>query len=292
MGGGYVPLTSMVLRWFSIRKSLMTAIVMSGGGLGTVIASPVANYLLSMFDWRVSYLIIGCFVLVGILVAAQFLKRDPAQMGLQPYGEQKRTEDGPKLEARGFTLKETIATRQFWIFNTFSFCLGFSAYVLVVHIVPYIIDLGISSTIGASILATIGAFSVIGRLIMGASADRIGNRMVTSIGFMVLLAALVLLLPAKDVWTFYLFAALFGFAWSSGVAVSPLVAELFGLGSHGFILALASIGFNIGAVFGPVAGGYIFDVTHSYQLAFILCIVLSIVGVILPLLLKPIKRKI
>ena len=88
----------------------------------------------------------------------------------------------------------------------------------------------------------------------------------------------------------YLFAAVFGFAHGGvGASESPLVARLFGLSSHGLILGVASLGFTTGAAVGPFLTGYIFDVTGSYRVAFLACVAISIVGLILTTLLTPIK---
>ena len=91
---------------------------------------------------------------------------------------------------------------------------------------------------------------------------------------------------------FYTFAVIFGFAYGAGVtAESPLIAELFGLGSHGAILGLAIFCFTIGAAIGPLQAGYIFDVSSSYQTAFLTCGVIAILGFISAALLRPISNK-
>ncbi len=89
---------------------------------------------------------------------------------------------------------------------------------------------------------------------------------------------------------FFLFAAIFGLGHGSLQAMfSPMVAELFGLGSHGTILGIASFTGVIGAAIGPVLAGYIFDVTGSYQVAFLVSAAIGVVGLILSTTLRPIK---
>ena len=79
-------------------------------------------------------------------------------------------------------------------------------------------------------------------------------------------AASFWLLPVRREWELYLFAAVFGFGFGAGVSHSPLIAELFGLTSHGLILGVNVLGYSLGAAAGPVVAGYLFDVTGDYQL--------------------------
>ena len=71
---------------------------------------------------------------------------------------------------------------------------------------------------------------------------------------------------------------------------STVVAELFGLKSHGLILGLISFGFTIGAAVGPLITGYLFDLTGNYQAAFMVCAALGVIGLILTAALRPIKK--
>ena len=292
MGGAMVPLVSTVARWFTKRRSMMTGIVMTGTGIGTLIAPPVANQLISTYDWRTSYIILGSVVLVVVILAAQFLRRDPSQIGQVPYGESEGGEQGLKLGAEGFSLNEAVYTRQFWVFIAMSFCLAFCNFTVLVHIAPHATDLGISAASAANILATVGGLSIVGRVVLGSAGDRIGNRQVFIIGFILMSAALLWLVPATEIWMLYLFAVVYGFASAGGGAsTSPLVAGLFGLSSHGLILGVTSLGNTTGGAIGPFLAGYIFDMTGSYQVAFLVCAAVGIVGLVLTVLLKPIRGK-
>ena len=100
--GGYVPLVSTVARWFVKRRGLVTGIVISGIGLGTMVVPPIAAQLISSYGWRTSYIIVGIAALVLIILAAQFLKRDPSQVGQLPYGGVKQ--ESLDLGAKEFSL--------------------------------------------------------------------------------------------------------------------------------------------------------------------------------------------
>jgi len=86
---------------------------------------------------------------------------------------------------------------------------------------------------------------------------------------------------------FYLFAIIFGFGYGGVAALmSPVPAELFGLRSLGVIVGVAMFSFTVGGAIGPVLAGSIFDITGSYQLAFLICAGVSVIGLILSSLFK------
>ena len=292
MGGSWVPIVSTIARWFVKRRNLMTGIALTGVGAGTLIVPPVISRLISAYNWHTSYLILGSIIMVAVVLVAQLLRRDPAQAKQRPYGESEGEKQELGSEIHVFSLKEAVHTRQFWLASGMFFCFGFSVYTIMAHIVLDATGVAISSVSAANILATLGGLSIVGRIVLGSAADRFGNRQIFIIGFVLMAAALFWLVPNKEVWGLYLFAGVFGFAFGGcATSESPLVAGLFGLSSHGLILGVMSLlGFTLGAAIGPFVAGHIFDMTSSYELAFIVSGALSVVGLILTILLSPIEK--
>jgi MFS family permease len=291
MSASFISLTSTVARWFIKRRGIMTGIVLSGTGIGGLIAPPVATRLISTYHWRASYLIMGGVILVIVTLAAHFLRRDPTQVGQVPYGES-RGEQRLGIGTWGFSLKEAVDTRQFYIASAMFFCCGFGMFALMVHSVPHTSELGFPAVTAANILAVISGLTIVGRLALGSVADRFGNRPIFIIGFILMSAALLWLVSAREIWTLYFCAAVFGFAnGGMGTSESPLVAELFGLSSHGLILSIMGGGFTTGAAVGPFVAGYLFDIAGNYRVAFLVCAAVSLLGLILTLLLTPLKAE-
>jgi len=205
-----------------------------------------------------------------------------------PYGEEAASADSLNGAGRSFTLREATGTRQFWVVCVIYLFALFCAQAILIHIAPYALDLGISATNAANILATIGGASIVGRFIMGSAGDRFGHRLAIVICFIILVVALSVLQFARELWMLYLVAVIYGFAHGGVFAlVSPLIAELFGLSSHGVIFGIIIFSGTIGGATGPLLAGRIFDVTGSYQLAFLVCAVVIVVALILSLLLRP-----
>ena len=290
MSGAFVPLLSTVARWFLKRRGLMTGIVAAGSGMGALTGPPVAIRLVSIYGWRVSYAILGSVVLLGVVLLAQLIKKGPAQVGQVAVGENQIGQQGSPPRAEGLSLKETLHSPRFWVFFPTGFCYGYCVFAIMVHMVPHAIELNISAIRAANILATIGGLSILGKVLLGRAGDIIGSRYILMLGFILMGAALIWLVPAKTAWMLFSSAGFFGFAFG-GIAVShsPLIAELFGLRSHGLIFGVLNISVMIGAATGPLLTGYLFDVTNSYQTAFLLCATISFIGIILAAFLRIMK---
>jgi len=293
LSGAVVPMVTTVARWFVKRRGMMTGITISGLGMGTLVMPPITNWLISTYGWRTSYIIIGITALVLVTSAAQFMKRDPAQIGQLPYGGNEVKKDDLNLAAADFSLRQAMQTRQLWLLCTMLFFFGASLQIIMVHIVPHATDLEISAASAAIILAIIGGLSTGGRVTMGITGDRIGNKLAFIMSFGLISAALFWLLAAKGLWMLYLFAVIFGFGYGGiAVLVSPIVAEQFGLNSLGIILGVVIFSCAIGETIGPVVAGHIFDTTGSYNLAFLICAAVSFISLILVSRLRPVDLKI
>jgi MFS transporter, OFA family, oxalate/formate antiporter len=288
LGGTFVPLTSTTARWFVAKRGLMTGIVTAGVGLGAFVGPPIANWLIRIYDWRVSYMILGSVALAGISAAAQLLKRDPAQVGATPYG----AADGPAYPSNtmtaGLSLREALRTRQFWVTCVVFVCYGFSLSTILLHLAPHATDMGVSSSSAANLLAALGGASVIGKLLLGRAADSIGNKSVYLVSFLLMAASLIWLVPATQLWALYVFAVTFGVAYGGlATAHSSIVAWMFGMKQHGTIFGVSFNGWTLGSAIGPIVAGRLFDVTHTYDSAFYLCTALAITGLLLTTTLKP-----
>lgn len=280
------PVMTTVSRWFIKRRGLALGIVTAGIGLGTVVMSPLASYLISSYSWRISYLIIGISALVIVIIASVFLRKNPQEKGLLPYGEIQNSQNVAVSPSVGISLREAIRTRNLWLLLAMWMLITFGTFMVVTHVVRYAQDTGIPPLTAATILSTIGAASIAGRITMGALSDRIGTRIALTICVVSQAILILWLTTLSDVWEFYLFALLFGFVYAGAIPLFPAITgELFGLGHMGLIFAFVTLGGGIGGALGPLLAGYIFDTTGRYSTAFLIAASLSMISIaLLPLL--------
>lgn len=290
MSAVLVPTLSTVARWFVKMRAFMTGIVLAGTGIALMVIVPAANQAILNYGWRTAYIIMGIVVIVIVVIAAQFLRRDPYQSGKLPYGYDGTNTSASGTGTYGLFFREALLTNQIWLISLVYFCTYFIYSIFLVHTVIYATGKGFSSVQAVAIMAFLGGGGITGRMLMGIFADRIGNKQAMVFGAGLMMVTLFWLFMAKDLWMLFLFGVIFGFG-HGGMATmeSPIVANVFGMRSHGVILGLVFFSDTLGGATGPFLAGYIFDVTSSYHLAFFLCAILGVVNVIAILLIKPLK---
>jgi MFS family permease len=293
IGGCWPGLLPAVAKWFTARRGLMTGIVASGIGFGTITHPPLAEWLISNYGWRTAYFIIGLLTLVLIVGVSQFLKRDPQQIGQLPYGMEKLDGNKTKYEISGHTFKEAIRTLQFWLLSTVYICYGYCLHTTMVHIAPHVQDIGFSAAHAARILAIIGVTSIFARIIIGGASDRFGVKPSLIVGLLILALSLLWVHIATTLPLLYLFGILFGIASGAVISLQALAAgDLFGLRALGIILGTVAFLYTIGGAVGAIISGYIFDVAGSYRLAFWIAEGISVLAFALTYLLHlPVRTK-
>ena len=276
-GPAYPTSMSLVSRWFTKRRGLAVGIVSSGSGIGIVVMSPIAAWLITSFGWQNSYLIMALIALFVMVPSALLLKRAPGEVAVSPEVERIDTDTTNSFEKQfpnqlgGLSLPQAVKTTNFWLMIIIYFLLAFCVYIVITHIVPHAIDLSINPVQAASILSLIGGTSILGRLLMGTASDSIGRKQIIMICALLMAGTMLWLIQSSELWMLYLFAAVFGFSYGGGDA--PLIAiigDIFGERHLGVIMPVTSVGWPIGAAVGSALAGYIFDINGSYTFAFII----------------------
>jgi MFS family permease len=273
---------STIARWFVVRRGMMSGLVKVGTGAGQFLMPLVATWLIAVLGWRHAYLFMGALAMTVLVAAAQLMRRDPQGLGLQPDNGIHDNRRTSRLDSPGLSLQAAARTKQFWIICIAEFAIFFCLLTTIVHIIPHAQDKGLNPGVAAAVLSTIGAVSMLGRIIMGTINDKIGGRRSLITCFILLISSLLWLMLAASPWMFFLFAAIYGFAHGGFFTVmSPTIAELFGTRSHGLLFGTVLFCGTIGGAIGPLLTGYIFDTAGSYQIAFVILTVLSILGCLL-----------
>lgn len=295
MGTGplYVVPMSIVSRWFDKKRGLALGLSSMGIGLGTMIMTPFATYLITNYNWHTAYLVIGLIAWIIVAPLSRFLKKGPAEIGTLPNGAGRTDSavpaEGAATAAVKSSLLSIIRSRNFWLITFIHFFFAACVFFVFSHLVPHITDIGFTPIEAALVISLLGAASIPGRLFMGIASDRIGRKVTPIICTLFMVAAIAWLIWARDLWSLYLFAVVYGFFYSGfGSSTAALISDSFDLGNIGVVFGLLEMGIGIGAATGAAVGGYIFDISNSYEAAFLIIALALLVDA---LLFTMVKRK-
>ena len=297
MGVGGVPLWATVSRWFIARRGLALGIVTAGAGIGILIMSPFAGYLIRNYSIHTAYLIMGAISLVLIGLSTLVLKKEPGDLGLKPYGAEEAYSTGRKgphqeelSEAEvEWRVSQALRAGSFWILVTATFFSGMGFFIVVTNIVAHATDLGVSEVIAPYLLSIIGGSGALGTVVMGLGSEKVGIR-----GALVLCLGLqgIMLFWLTGVSSFPLFcvnAVIFGFGYGGVLPQVPsITAQFFGLKFLGTILGFVIMAMILGGAMGSVVGNLFYDFVqpHSYIPAFWLGVGFYTAAMVLILILR------
>ena len=312
LGGTATPLTTIVVRWFPQRPGTALGIIYAGFGGASAILPIIAELLISIDGWRfgfrgLSFLIWGAFIVGVILLREPPAATVPSSSAPQRAnpgdssvsGERPSRSSTQASSGQGYSLdfKSALRTMPFWTVFAMMFCADLGLNMIMVHLVPQSIDAGIGSSIAATFLTVTGLAMMIGTMAGGVLGDQIGARR-TYLGSMVLICIALIWLTGSiwvtaspEVWTYYLFAVVFGLGtggWFPQIAV--LATRMFGTRELGSIFGALLVGAGLGGVVGPILAGYVFDTLGSYRIAFVIATCVAFVAVLLATLLDDSRR--
>ena len=281
-GAFVVSTISAVVRWFDEKRGLAVGIANSGVGIGIIVLAPVATILTLSYGWRMTFVILGAFFLVLIVVSAFMMQSNPKHT---------RQVQMRKVDA-SLSLRQSVFTKPFLMLYVIYFFMETCMTSVFVHIVPLALDIGISSVIASSVLGVIGGSLLFSMVIAGAISDKIGNKNMLTVCLIILAGILFWLIWADNLWMLYVFAIILGFSGSGILIVrTTIVREFFGVDNVGVNLGVLSTTVAVGGVLGPILFGYIFDVSGSYQSGLVFCLLVSLVAAVLSHLLKTPQRE-
>ncbi len=290
--GFSTPLFTAVGNWFVRRQGIAFGLAQSGIGLGGLLI-PLLSWLIAQYGWRAAALAAGITIFVVAIPIAFVMRHKPEQYGYVPDGETTPSEETREVSRQAdFTAREALRTRAFWLLSfTFSIRVMVTSAVTV-HIMPFLLDSGFPREVAAAALGSIAFISVAGRLGFGWLGDRIAKRYVIAVLLLLLAGSFLLLGHVKSLWQLFIFLALYAPAYGGEATLMQTIrGEYFGRRAFGTIMGFMGMVMILGTVAGPLFAGYAWDITGSYNLAFMVFAGTMAVAVGLVLLAKPPVKK-
>lgn len=277
---GFGPLIADISHWFMKRRGIAVALVASGNYLSGALWPTLLADMLADSGWRQVYLFLAVITLVVVIPLSFLLRR---RVPIEAHGMAEAA-SALKAKSAGFSPR----TLQYLLgLAGIGCCVAMS--MPQVHIVAYCVGLGYGPAVGAEMLSLMLMGGVVSRVISGLVADRLGGVLTLLIGSVLQCIALFLYLPYDGMVSLYMVSAIFGLAQGGIVPSYALVVREYMPAKEagarvGFVLMMTILGMALGGWM----SGWIYDVTGSYQMAFLNGIVWNglNIGIMVMLLLR------
>ena len=273
---GWVPSAALVAQWFAQRQATMMGLAFSGMGVGVLTVGPLAQWLISTHGWRDAYLFLGIGTL-ALLVPLVWIGVHNA-----PRAAPGARAAGGAADGGGVRVRAALRTRAFWALFFAYMCTPLAVFTIVTHQVAFAVDHGFPRLFVATIFGLTGFMSIVGRVVFGFAADRIGRALSATISYGCTAVGTLGLLSI-EIWPhpagLYVYALLFGLGFGArGPIITAIAASLFPGRRFGAIYGYLSIGNGFGGAIGPWFAGALFDLTGSYRVPFLIATLFCVGG--------------
>jgi sugar phosphate permease len=289
-GIGFIPVSSVLARWFIRRRGTAIGFAMVGISAGGLVMAPLVGWIIAQFGWRTAFVFLGLLVwLLALPVTLLVMKGSPAEIGLLPDGDEPGRGATPEPHAppahaasstaaeEGWPLREAVRTRAFfWIATTF-FIGPVAQMGMLQHQVPLIVEAGISEATAATALGLTAGLGGLGKVCFGRISEVLPFRYAITLCFGMQALGVFVLLGAESIGMVWVYVTIFGFAMGGVIVLLPLVVgHFFGLAAFGVIMGTLSLILALGNASGALLSGLIHDFFGSYHYAMIayLCLYL------------------
>jgi MFS family permease len=277
-GAGLIPVTTVVTRWYHVRRSVALSVASTGLSAGGILLTPGAKWLIDRHGLATATPVLGAVWLVGILPFALWLVRpDPAPLGWLPDGERVRPDVAAPVPF-GVAFADAVRSR-FFVSTTIAYSLVLGAQVGGIQQLVKLVEERTDDTTASVATTALAGMSVVARLAGGRIVSRL-----PIVGFAVVLAAvqgvsLVLIAFAGHAATIFPSIILFGATVGNILMLQPLiVAERFGVVDYPRIFSRLQFLCIVGTAGGPLLLGWLYDHAGGYRTSYLVAAGCSLVG--------------
>lgn len=256
------------------RRSWALGLGTAAGSLGQFLVVPLGQSFIAAYGWQTAALLLAAMAAVVPLLASAFA------------GASEDTQQQNEVEISfGKTLSIAFRHPSYILLLAGFFVCGFQLAFVTIHMPPYLTDNGIDGTTAAWAIGIIGLFNIFGAYLSGIIAAGGGKKTVLAALYLgrALVTAAFVMLPLTPV-SLMLFSAAMGLLWLSTVPpTSGLIAVMFGTRYMATLFGLVFLNHQLGSFLGVLLGGWLFDQTGSYDVAWWTCILLAVLAALVHL---------
>lgn len=267
---GNLSTAKLISFWFNKKNGSAIGYAALGISLSGVFIPPIAVYLIGIFDWRITYMIFGIFVIVFFIPFCRFfIINKPSEVNQNIDGIEPLEENSSKIEGKIMNFWSIVKVPAFWILIiifSLQFCANLGVYS---HIFPYVSDLGFDIK-KAGYAVSVGAFgAALGKVVFGKLIDIFSARITLWISI-IIQGVGILLVSSSSAYSLLLLSVLIMSLGLGGSVplMNILFSKTFSPINFGKALGLAvPFMVPIQVIGGPLSG-WLFDTFGNYDLAF------------------------
>lgn len=286
-GAVAMPVSIIIANWFEKGRGTAMSIALAGSGIGGTVITPILNNLIQTQGYSRAFLVFGlAMIIIEVPVALFIMRPKPEDMGLKPYGADIPDKPGKAAKAKksapqlNVTLAELKKQPFFYVymFGIFAMCIcGYGSLAQ--------LSASLTDTYDANFSAAIVSFFLLiltpAKISLGWMYDRLGPKFGTVYVMSVYAVAFMMLAFCESRALMYVMAVFFSIGISSGtVSPSVVTAATFGNKDYGAVFGFVNMAAMLAMVVGSPAIAAVYDMFGSYRIAWIACVILSLLSIV------------
>ena len=266
----FAPMAADISHWFTRRRGLAVAIVITGTYFAGALWPPLVQASLDERGWRETFIAIAILMAVTMLPLVALLYRKPAAL-IEARAARAALGAGRPLGIAPGTLQCLLCAAGLGC------CVAMAAPQ--VHIVAHVTDLGYAAQRGAEMLSLMLGTGIVSRIGSGFISDRIGGLRTLLLGSVLQALALVAFLGADTLTLLFVVSAVFGLSQGGIVpSYTIIIRTYFPAHEAGRRVGWAMLFTFAGMALGGWMAGALYDLTGSYTASFINAVAFNVLN--------------
>ncbi len=282
VGIGYNVVLSGVNSWFPDKDGLVSGVLLTGFGLGSLIIGNIADLMMKNMDLFTTFRILG-IVCALVVVGGSFVIRAPGKDDQLPPPKPKAVVSGGK----DYTTGEMIRRPTFWIYFLWNLCMSATGMLVINNAAAISLFFGAAATVGL----IVSVFNSGGRLLIGMCMDKLGWKATMFIANGTIIAAGVLMTLGDKLSVFPLVLVgmlMAGVCYGGGVTIqASLIRSFYGSKNYAVNFSTCNLVSIPAAFVGPMISAALIDAAGgAYGPTFLMVIVMGLLSLVLNFLVR------
>lgn len=281
----WAPVTALIQKWFGgDKRGLALGILSPSYALGFGLMGIILPAIVNHYSWRVGWYLLGASGLILVFMNFLFLRDNPEKLGLLPWGEKSKSIPTQSLPGTSFNYWSMLKEKTFWLIAASYLFISLGVYIVTDFIVTYgVMELNLPYPVASNFISIMALTSIIGGVVLMTLSDYIGRaKSLVIIHSLLALSILFIILAKDNIQWLKIGIGWFGFIYGP---IYPMYAacarDYFPKEVAGRVIGLLTLFYGVGALVGPIVGGYLTDLMKTFNWSFGMGALVALLSVLL-----------